>query len=222
MERLWISSLEASAIREGFQRLKPAAQYDALYRAALCRAQADWLVGINATRLFSLRCGAVMQVVWVMSPTLALLVQREEEIAAFHPQPFYTVELECGFTAQSQRFSHRQQAEAIQRACQEQSAAVCGIETTRRVVQPPKLYDLTSLQRDANRVYGYTAQQTLDYAQSLYEKKLLTYPRTDRGICPRTWRRGLARWRQICRPPCLLPTGCISFSMPGRPWTTRK
>ena len=192
VERLWISSLEASAIREGFQRLKPAAQYDALYQAALCRAQADWLVGINATRLFSLRCGAVMQVGRVMSPTLALLVQREEEIAAFHPQPFYTVELDCGFTAQSQRFSHRQQAEAVQRACQGQSAAVCGIETTRRVVQPPKLYDLTSLQRDANRVYGYTAQQTLDYAQSLYEKKLLTYPRTDSRYLPQDMAAGLS------------------------------
>ncbi len=179
VKRLWISSLEESAIRDGFRSLKPGTVYDALYRAALCRAQADWLVGINGTRLYSRLYGTKLNVGRVMTPTLAMLVQREREIAAFQVEPFYTVQLSCGFLAQSERMKTREEAEQIRAACHCQKAAVKQIERRQKKEKPPKLYDLTALQRDANRIYGYTAQQTLDYAQTLYEKKLATYPRTD-------------------------------------------
>ena len=179
VKRLWISSLEESAIRDGFRSLKPGTVYDALYRAALCRAQADWLVGINGTRLYSRLYGTKLNVGRVMTPTLAMLVQREREIAAFQVEPFYTVQLSCGFPAQSERMKTREEAEQIRAACHCKKAAVKQIERRQKKEKPPKLYDLTALQRDANRIYGYTAQQTLDYAQTLYEKKLATYPRTD-------------------------------------------
>ena len=179
VKRLWISSLEESAIRDGFRSLKPGTVYDALYRAALCRAQADWLVGINGTRLYSRLYGTKLNVGRVMTPTLAMLVQREREIAAFQVEPFYTVQLSCGFLAQSERMKTREEAEQIRAACHCKKAAVKQIERRQKKEKPPKLYDLTALQRDANRIYGYTAQQTLDYAQTLYEKKLATYPRTD-------------------------------------------
>lgn len=179
VKRLWISSLEESAIREGFRALKPGSAYDALYRAALCRARADWLVGINGTRLYSRLYGTKLNVGRVMTPTLAMLVQREQEIAAFRVEPFYTVQFSCGFLAQSGRMKTREEAERIRAACHCQKAAVKQIERRQKKEKPPKLYDLTALQRDANRIYGYTAQQTLDYAQTLYEKKLATYPRTD-------------------------------------------
>ena len=179
VKRLWISSLEESAIREGFRALKPGTVYDALYRAALCRARADWLVGINGTRLYSRLYGTKLNVGRVMTPTLAMLVQREQEIAAFRVEPFYIVQFSCGFLAQSGRMKTREEAERIRAACHCQKAAVKHIERRQKKEKPPKLYDLTALQRDANRIYGYTAQQTLDYAQTLYEKKLATYPRTD-------------------------------------------
>lgn len=179
VKRLWISSLEESAIREGFRSLKPGSAYDTLYRAALCRARADWLVGINGTRLYSRLYGTKLNVGRVMTPTLAMLVQREREIAAFRVEPFYTVQLSCGFLAQSGRMQTREEAERIRAACHCKKAAVKQIERRQKKENPPKLYDLTALQRDANRIYGYTAQQTLDYAQTLYEKKLATYPRTD-------------------------------------------
>ena len=179
VKRLWISSLEESAIRDGFRSLKPGTVYDALYRAALCRARADWLVGINGTRLYSRLYGTKLNVGRVMTPTLAMLVQREREIAAFQVEPFYTVQLSCGFLAQSERMKTREEAEQIRAACHCKKAAVKQIERRQKKEKPPKLYDLTALQRDANRIYGYTAQQTLDYAQTLYEKKLATYPRTD-------------------------------------------
>ena len=179
VKRLWISSLEESAIRDGFRSLKPGTVYDALYRAALCRAQADWLVGINGTRLYSRLYGTKLNVGRVMTPTLAMLVQREREIAAFQVEPFYTVQLSCGFLAQSERIKTREEAERIRASCHCKKAAVKQIERRQKKEKPPKLYDLTALQRDANRIYGYTAQQTLDYAQTLYEKKLATYPRTD-------------------------------------------
>ena len=179
VKRLWISSLEESAIREGFRALKPGTVYDALYRAALCRARADWLVGINGTRLYSWLYGTKLNVGRVMTPTLAMLVQREQEIAAFRVEPFYIVQFSCGFLAQSGRMKTREEAERIRAACHCQKAAVKHIERRQKKEKPPKLYDLTALQRDANRIYGYTAQQTLDYAQTLYEKKLATYPRTD-------------------------------------------
>lgn len=179
VRRLWISSLEESTIREGFRTLKPSSAYDALYRAALCRARADWLVGINGTRLYSRLYGTKLNVGRVMTPTLAMLVQREKEIAAFQVERFYTVQLSCGFPAQSGRIKTREEAERIRASCHCKKAAVKQVERRQKKEKPPKLYDLTALQRDANRIYGYTAQQTLDYAQTLYEKKLATYPRTD-------------------------------------------
>lgn len=180
MLRLWISSMEEEAIRKGFEKLRPGSDYDGLYQAALCRNQADWLVGINATRLFSTLYGRTLNVGRVMSPTLALLVQREAEISAFQPEPFYNVVLALpDFSASSERFLDKATAIKVQTACAEQIATVERVEQKERQEKPPALYDLTTLQRDANRLLGYTAQQTLDYAQSLYEKKLCTYPRTD-------------------------------------------
>lgn len=178
IKRLWISSMEDSAIREGFQNLRPGRDYDGLHQSALCRAQADWLVGINATRYFSLLYGRTLNIGRVMSPTLALLVQREAEIAAFVPEPFYTVQLDCGFTAATERMKNRKEADAVVIAC-DNKATIQTVERKDKSEKPPALYDLTTLQRDANRTLGYTAQQTLDYLQALYEKKLCTYPRTD-------------------------------------------
>lgn len=180
VERLWISSLEDVAIAEGFRSLRPASEYDSLYQAALCRAQADWLVGINATRLFSTRYHQLLNIGRVMTPTLALLVEREAQIQAFQSTPFYTVQLDCGsLSAISERLTERAEAERIAALCDGKEARIIKLEQKERLEQPPRLYDLTSLQRDANRLLGYTAQQTLDYAQSLYEKKLASYPRTD-------------------------------------------
>ena len=178
MMRLWISSMEDSAIREGFQNLRPGRDYDGLHQSALCRARADWLVGINATRYFSLLYGRTLNIGRVMSPTLALLVQREAEISAFVPEPFYTVQLDCGFTAATEQMKDRGAADAVVIAC-ENKATVQTLERKEKTEKAPALYDLTTLQRDANRTLGYTAQQTLDYLQTLYEKKLCTYPRTD-------------------------------------------
>jgi len=180
VQRLWISSMEESAIKEGFQNLKDSAEYDRLYDAALCRARADWLVGINATRLFSVLYRKTLNVGRVQTPTLAMLVRREAEIAVFKKTPFYTVELDCGiFKATGDRFTDKKAAEEIRTACDGGTATVKTVARQEKASQPPKLYDLTTLQRDANRILGYTAQQTLDYTQSLYEKKLVTYPRTD-------------------------------------------
>lgn len=180
VKRLWISSLEDAAIAEGFRNLRPAREYDPLYHAALCRAQADWLVGINATRLYSIQYHQLLNIGRVMTPTLALLVEREAQIQAFRSTPFYTVRLDCGsLTAASERLTERAEAEQIAALCDGKEARVSKLEQKEHLEQPPRLYDLTSLQRDANRLLGYTAQQTLDYAQSLYEKKLASYPRTD-------------------------------------------
>ena len=179
MLRLWISSMEDDAIFDGFRHLKAGQDYDGLHQSALCRAKADWLVGINATRYFSLLYGHTLNIGRVISPTLALLVQREAEIAAFQPEPFYTVQLDCGFSAVSERMKDRKTADSISGACKGNTAKVVSVECKEKSEKAPALYDLTSLQRDANRILGYTAQQTLDYLQSLYEKKLCTYPRTD-------------------------------------------
>ena len=181
VRRLWISSMEESAIREGFRAMKPMSAYDNLYQAALCRAQADWLIGMNATRLYSLLYGPTLHIGRVMSPTLAMLSQREKAIAEFRPETYYKVALDTGreICAVSERFDDLNEARRLMDVCNHSPAVVRTVEHTQRKENPPALYDLTSLQRDANRVYGYTAQQTLDYAQSLYEKKLLTYPRTD-------------------------------------------
>ena len=180
IERLWITSMEDSAIKEGFAHLRPGSDYDALYEAALCRERADWLVGINATRLFSTLYGQTLNVGRVMTPTLAMAVMRETAIAAFRPEPFYTVQLDAGnMKLTSKRFNDKTDAEAVVSRCTENKAIITKAEKKEKSEKPPLLYDLTSLQREANRVLGYTAQQTLDYAQSLYEKKLITYPRTD-------------------------------------------
>ena len=180
MKRLWISSMEDSAIQTGFKNLRAGSEFDGLYQSALCRSKADWLVGINATRLFSILYHRKLNVGRVVSPTLALIVQRECEIDAFKPEKFYTVELDCGkFSASSEKFSEKSDAEKIVRDCEGKSVMVKSIDRREKSEKPPLLFDLTTLQRTANKELGYTAQQTLDYLQSLYEKKLCTYPRTD-------------------------------------------
>lgn len=180
MKRLWISSMEDSAIRAGFENLRIGSEFDGLYQSALCRSKADWLVGINATRLFSILYHRKLNVGRVVSPTLALIVQRESEIDAFKPEKFYTVNLDLGrFVASSEKVSGKDDAEKIVRDCESKKATVKSIDRREKSEKPPLLFDLTTLQRTANKEIGYTAQQTLDYLQSLYEKKLCTYPRTD-------------------------------------------
>lgn len=181
IKRLWISSMEDSAIRKGFENLLSGANYDTLYDAALCRAKADWLVGINGTRLFTtLYHGKTLNVGRVMTPTLALLTERETAITGFKKEKFYVVELDCGtFRAASDRITGKPAAEKLRQACLGKPAVVRAVNRQEKTEKPPKLYDLTTLQREANRLYGYTAQQTLDCVQLLYEKKLATYPRTD-------------------------------------------
>lgn len=177
--RLWISSMEDSAIEQGFRELRDGKEYDNLFAAARCREWADWLVGINATRLFSVLYHRTLNVGRVVSPTLAMLVQREAEIGAFKPEPFYTAELDFGSsTAVSEKFKQKSEAKAIIPQNGE-SIVVKSVTSREKTEKAPALYDLTTLQRDANRLLGYTAQQTLDYVQSLYEKKFCTYPRTD-------------------------------------------
>ena len=180
-ERLWISSMEDQAIKDGFAHLEPSTKYDALYEAALCRERADWIVGMNATRLFSCLYHQTLNIGRVMTPTLAMVVMRDAEIAAFQPKPFYTVQLGLnGITAASRRFDENGDAQQLLAKCKETMKAVIkSMERKEKTERAPLLYDLTSLQRDANRILGFTAQQTLDYTQALYEKKLVTYPRTD-------------------------------------------
>ena len=181
VKRLWISSMEEAAIRKGFEQLLDSQNYDNLYQAALCRAKADWLIGINGTRLFTtLYRGKTLNVGRVQTPTLALLVERETAIANFKKKKFYTVELELqGLHAASEKFTSKTDAEKLRQACLGKSAVVQSISRKEKIECPPKLYDLTTLQREANRLFDFTAQQTLDYLQALYEKRLATYPRTD-------------------------------------------
>ena len=182
VSRLWLSSMEENAIREGFAHLKLSTEYDALYEAALCRERADWMVGINASRLFSCLYNQPLAVGRVMTPVLAMTVVREAAIAAFVPEKFYTVALTLadGGIASSKRFAQKADAELLLSKCRkEERVTVQKMERKEKSESPPQLYDLTALQRDANRLLGFTAQQTLDYAQSLYEKRLITYPRTD-------------------------------------------
>ena len=178
--RLWISSMENEAIRSGFDNLKDGREYDALYHSALCRAKADWLIGINATRLFSCLYGKTLNVGRVQTPTLKMLVDRDAAITGFQKETYYHVRLTLpGAEAASTKICAADEASRLKAAC-EASAAVCtSLVKEKKTIAPPKLFDLTSLQREANRIYGYTAKQTLDLAQALYEKKLLTYPRTD-------------------------------------------
>lgn len=180
VQRLWISSMEDSAIREGFQNLRPSGEFDALYHSALCRQKADWLVGINATRLFSVLYHRTLNVGRVQTPTLAMLAEREEKNQSFQKEKYHHVRLQVGGAeAVSERFEKLSQAQAVLVSCTDRPATCTSVTREQKKEHPPKLYDLTTLQREANRILGYTAKQALDYAQSLYEKKLLTYPRTD-------------------------------------------
>lgn len=180
VERLWISSMEDSTIREGFKELRPGSDYDALYHSALCRQKADWLVGINATRLFSVLYHRTLNVGRVQTPTLAMLVERDGKISTFKKEKFHHVKLDLnGIEVLSERFQHLSQAQSALVNCSESEVVCTSVTKEQKKENPPKLYDLTTLQREANRIFGYTAKQTLEYAQSLYEKKLLTYPRTD-------------------------------------------
>ncbi len=178
--RLWISSMEDSAIREGFSDLRPGADYEALYQSALCRQKADWLVGINATRLFSVLYHRTLNVGRVQTPTLAMLAERDAKITLFHKEKYHLLRLTLdGAEAVSEKFTDSAAAEQAAAMCKGATVTCTSVTKEQKKEQPPKLYDLTTLQREANRLFGYTAKQTLDYAQSLYEKKLLTYPRTD-------------------------------------------
>ena len=180
VQRLWISSMEDSAIREGFSDLRPDVDYESLYQSALCRQKADWLVGINATRLFSVLYHRTLNVGRVLTPTLAMLVERERKISHFKKEKYYVLRLEMnGTEAVSEKLNDSTEVERAAAACKGVPAICTSVTKEQKKEQPPKLYDLTTLQREANRLLGYTAKQTLDYAQSLYEKKLLTYPRTD-------------------------------------------
>ena len=180
VKRLWISSMEDAAIREGFANLCPDSDYDALYQSALCRAKADWLVGINATRLFSVLYHKTLTVGRVQTPTLKMLVDRDAKILRFQKERYYTVGIQSGsLKADSGRIASMDEADTLKNACAGASAICSSVKREKKTEQPPKLYDLTTLQREANRLFGFTAKQTLDYAQQLYEKKLLTYPRTD-------------------------------------------
>ena len=207
VERLWINSMEDSAIREGFAHLRPASEFDRLYQAALCRSRADWLIGINATRRYGVlthRKG--IRIGRVQSPTLAMLVQRQEEIKAFQPSAYFTVEL-CGngLKTVSEPIADRAAADALVSACNGQ-AVVKSVERNRKTVKPPMLYDLTALQRDANRIYGYSALTTSDLAQQLYERKLLTYPRTDSRYITEDMRDFVAE---------LVKTACSALNIPS-------
>ncbi len=220
VKRLWISSMEETAIRKGFDHLLDSANYDNLYAAALCRAKADWLVGINGTRLFStLYKGSTLNVGRVQTPTLTLLMEREAAITSFKKEKFYTVELKLdGLTAVSGRIKSKTEAEKLRRACLGTSVTVTGVKQTERTECPPKLYDLTTLQREANRLFGYTAQETLDYLQSLYEKRLTTYPRTDSRYLTEDMAGGLSALCQtvagalLCMEGLAFPVNAVQVS----------
>ena len=180
IKRLWISSMENAAIREGFENLKDGGEYDNLYYSALCRMWADWIVGINATRLFSILYGKTLNIGRVQTPTLALLCDRHNKITFFQKEKYFTVELTLGgVKAETERLDNENTAKEIITACEKSQAVCVSVTKETKSEQPPRLFDLTTLQRAANRIYGYTAKQTLDYSQALYEKKLITYPRTD-------------------------------------------
>ena len=211
VKRLWISSMEESAIRKGFDNLVDGQKYNNLYAAALCRAKADWLIGINGTRLFTtLYKGKTLNVGRVLTPTLTLLAEREAAIEHFKKEKFYTVELDAqGIRASSGKFNSKTDAEKLRSACLGKTAVVQSVTRKDKTERPPKLYDLTTLQREANRLFDYTAQQTLDYLQSLYEKRLATYPRTDSRYLTEDMAEGLPAL-------CSTVAGALSF-MAGQP-----
>ena len=179
-KRLWISSLEDSAIREGFNHLRDGKEYDRLYEAALSRSKADWIVGINGTRLFTTLYHKKLVVGRVQTPTLAMLVERDGKISTFQKEKYFNVQVgKDDLTADLEKVKTEEEAKRIAAACEKKQAVISSLKRETKTVNPPKLYGLTTLQREANRYYGFTAQQTLDLVQTLYEKKLLTYPRTD-------------------------------------------
>ena len=206
IQRLWLSSMEDSAIRKAFASLKPGIEYNNLYQAALCRQKADWIVGISGTRLFSTIYNKKLAVGRVMTPTLSMIVERDNSIQDFRKEKFYTLNLDCiasegsHFIAVSERFSDQAEIQAVKAACSGKEVKVLDVKKERKNMKPPCLFDLTTLQRTCNRIFGYTAQKVLDTAQSLYEKKLLTYPRTDSsyittdmvGIIPDLVKRSIA------------------------------
>ena len=181
IKRLWISSMEERAIKDGFAHLKAGSEYENLYHSALCRQKADWLIGINGTRLFTILYGnKVLKVGRVQTPTLAMLAEREKAIKNFEREQYFVTHLLCdGMDMVTEHLKNRIEAERIAGACRNGQALVISVTKEEKQAAPPKLYDLTTLQRESNRLFGFTAKQTLEYAQSLYEKKLLTYPRTD-------------------------------------------
>ena len=179
VKRLWLSSMEPDEIRKAFENMRPGEEYDNLYAAALCRAKADWLVGMNATRLMSLVYHRTLNVGRVVSPTLSMLVERKREIEDFTHETFYTVAVNCGgVLLSSERITDKDEANALAANCTGE-ARIIRVGHEKCSKRAPELYDLTTLQREANRELGFTAQQTLDYLQALYEKRLVTYPRTD-------------------------------------------
>ena len=180
VKRLWVSSLEESAIRKALTTMKPMSAYDNLFNAGYARARADWLVGMNGSRLFSVRYGGKLNIGRVQTPTLAMIVQRDAEVNGFIKQKYSTADLNCGeFILSSARIDDENVAESLVSACNGKSVTISSVKREVKTDKAPKLYDLTTLQREANKAFGYTAQQTLDYTQSLYEGKLVTYPRTD-------------------------------------------
>lgn len=206
-ERLWISSMEDSAIREGFETLKAGHDYDALYKSALCRERADWIVGMNGTRLFSTIYNQTLHVGRVMTPTLAMIVQREREIREFQSERFYTISIQAEeVEASGERIKVKEEAEKIRKVCKEAGTAfVSEVKRNRNVVKPPQLFDLTTLQREANKLYGFSAKQTLDYTQSLYEKKLVTYPRTDSRYLTEDMKDTIPTLKQIIHAKYAIP-----------------
>ena len=180
VKRLWVSSLEESAIRKALSSMKPMSAYDCLFDAGYARARADWLVGMNGSRLFSVRYGGKLNIGRVQTPTLAMIVQRDAEVNGFVKQKYFTADLNCGdFILSSARIDDESASDTLVSACDGKSVTISSVKREVKTEKAPKLYDLTTLQREANKAYGYTAQQTLDYTQSLYEAKLVTYPRTD-------------------------------------------
>ena len=180
VKRLWISSMEDTAIREGFQTMKSEEEYKNLCMAAVCRAQADWLIGMNGTRAYTTRYFKRLVVGRVQTPTLAMLAERQEKIEHFQKEVFYKVSLTDGkLTVVSENIANEEAADLLAALCNGSTAVVTQMKKERKKSFPPKLYDLTSLQREANRYFGYTAKRTLDMLQELYEEKLVTYPRTD-------------------------------------------
>lgn len=180
VKRLWVSSLEESAIRSALASMKPMSAYDNLFSAGFARAKADWLVGMNGSRLFSVRYGGKLNIGRVQTPTLAMIVKRDSDVDNFVKQKYFTADLNCGdFTLSSTRIDDENAADTLVNDCNNSSVTITAVKREVKTEKPPKLYDLTTLQRDANKAFGYTAQQTLDYTQSLYEGKLVTYPRTD-------------------------------------------